>query len=774
MNYFSLTNFTSNANNPSLRRWSFSRWGCELAQTILAEPGRCALDFETWPTDPAWHAAQAGGRALRGKVKAAKDAARLDAVMNGRAHRRLPCTMQIMHENGMGLFMRLAEHGAELPTIFEGRQADLVAHNAQFETEVLLKAGVAAHVDCTMLAAKALYLTAVPPDSPQPVEFSLAALVEREFGRLRDKTIRDRDWRQPEALDDEAVEYGLADVRDCLDLWQLYAARLEQDGLLVGYREIQMALLATAATNLAGLTLDLDAHASLMRQMQATLAERERELDKISAGGVANHGSGAQVSTWILETVLQTPITPPAEPKLVSLFDYLRGQGGVQPDMGGELDALELPKGIVNLAGRLSLEDATLVAWEAGYIGQEMSTFGEDRPEQDDLLTALDRERFGDRVLTLEDDQRWQEYQAQKDHFDRLHKDDAYRLSNFVIRVQAKTRGAVKGWRTTKTGHLAITKGTKLRKAEQLAEAYPHVSQYLVAHERWQKARKLLDAFGPALQRWRDDDARVRGQFKTWAAATGRQSCVNPNLQQQPNDPAFRALWVAPPGRKLIIADYSQIELRLLSIVADDERLREVYREGRDVHAETASIAFGVPLDQVTKSQRNKAKTVNFGIAYGIGASGLAENSGFAIEEAQAILANVFGAYPGLAEYRERAPREAEQRGYIDIRPNRRVRYDPATSPGTTAINYPIQGGAASVQMRALRMLYTALPANVFLAASVHDEFILEADETDAPIAAKILVDCMARALLDIYPEAEEQGVAKLAAAGIVDSWAQK
>ena len=819
---------------------------------------------------------------------------------------------------------------------------------------------------------------------------------------------------------------------------------------------MQQALLPTAATTLRGLTLDEQAHTALMGRMEADARRLEADLDEICGGQIDNHGSSQQVSTWILEEVLAVPIKPPAEPKLVGLSDHLRAKGGLRPDAGGELKRRNLGK-LVRRNGAMSLGEATQEAWNAGYIRPDLSRWDDELPSEADLLAALDREKF-ERVLAdrdgVDDNRTWREYLVEKDNFDRLHKDDDYRLSHFAMRLAARTGGAVKGWRTTETGHLAITKGTKLRKAEQLAEAFPFVSRYLIAHARWTKAAKLLHAFGPTLRRWQDDDKRVRGQAKVWAAWTGRQSCVDPNLQNQPLEPEFRALWVAPPGRKLVIADYcltgdtpvvtvdgirpiadvvarpsavlsmapgralefreveraaligiapvvkitfedgstvrctedhewvdrsgrtvktadlklgsrlehihdgyagpmryptwyvrsnreyvykhrlvaeyvlgprpadhdvdhvdvdvrhwaarnlrylpvyenrstaagrwwgkanamqrttklaalargrrenrrsyvgagnpnfgkrkgkpatcptcsgafyaspsrqqiycssecyprssgnhcvvtiepaglepiyhltieqnhnfvlgnglvssnSQIELRLLAIESGDEVMRQIYRDGRDIHAEVASIAFGMPLAAVDKETRRRAKAVGFGIAYGSGASGLAEHGGFELAEAQVILTRVLETCPGLATYRERMPVEAAAKGYIAIRPNRRVLYDPAVSSPTQSINAPIQGGAASVQMLAMRLIHDALKVrpelDAFLCASIHDEFLIEAPaDGQTQEVSRLLVENMVKALLAIFPEAGDMGLARLTAADAVDAWSQK
>lgn len=767
--------------------WAEGLMAVEMVRSSLAAPGWAAIDMETWP-HPDHEVEQAVARTLRGGKGAARKAVKLQFARLASAHHRVACTLQVAHENGQAVFARLASgEGAaadaaradQLQAMFAPRTSmppwedhQLVAFNALFEAELLAKHGVVVDLDDPMLAAKALYLLAVPEDRPQPVQFSLAALVEREFGKVRDKTLRARDWRSPP--DAEAVTYGIEDAKDALALWQLYRQRLEAEGLMLGYRVMVEAVNGTAASNLVGLTLDKAAHAALMQRMQRTAADLKTKLDEICNGDVKLHSSTAHVSMWIIGEVLGYPLVPPDEPKLVGLLEFLRQAGGLSPDRGGELAARDLGR-LVSLTGKLNLEEATLDAWQAGYIGLEHSTFGDERPEQDELLEAIDRERFGDRVLTLDDQLLWDAYLAQKENFERLHKADPYLKSSFDIRLRARANTT---WRwTAKTGHLAITKGSKARKAEQLSHAFPQIAEYLVTHSRWNKARKLIEAFGPALPKhWQDEDGRVRGQFKVWAAVTGRQSCVNPNLQQMPREAEFRALFVAPPGRKLIVCDYSQIEMRLAAIFARDEVLLDVYRRGADIHAANAAIIFGVLESEVTKAQRQAAKPVGFAVIYGAGAAGLAESTGVEIEQARVFLARFLGAYHGLAAYRERAVAEARARGWIEIIPARRVWID-AQTPATCMINFPIQGTAASVQMRAVRRVFDALrarPGLADLAACVHDEILLEANDDRAEEAQDLLQREMRRALVEIVPAAVDMGADLLAAAVTINSWAEK
>jgi DNA polymerase I-like protein with 3'-5' exonuclease and polymerase domains len=642
------------------REFYSSGWRCtpngwvrqepSIARAILATPGLCAIDFETYPTDPAWHGEQAAAEAPRGQKAAAREVAELAAKLTGRAHRRVPCVLALAHEDGGEAVVRVDP--AALPALFTGRRCSLVAHNAQFETECLLAHGVAADVDCTLLAAKCLYLTAVDEERPQPVAFGLADLVQRELGRTRDKSIRDRDWRDPAALDEEARAYARQDARDALALWQLYERRLRDEGLWAGYELIARAILPTAAINLAGMLFDAGAHGPLVATLRAEAECLEGELTALCAGGVANHASPAQVGDWIQEVL------------------------------------------------------------------------GDDDPGE--------------------------------------------RIARFCACLWARC-GV--GWKRGKTGRLAITKSTKAKKAEALAGEFPTVANYLITHARWTHHAKLLGTFGESLAQWVDADGRLRGQLKVGGTVTLRHSASRPNCQQSPREAAFRALYRAPAGRKLVVADYSQIELRLAAIIAGDEALLEVYRAGRDVHQDVA--------DAIGLARGAQSKGVSFAMVYGAGVAGVAEASGLPIGRAAEVVALFLGRYAGLAAYRERAPSEALALGHIPIRPGRRVRYDPVLSKGTQAINYAVQGGAASVQMRALRRVYDALAArpelDAQLVGAIHDELILEAPAGERAMAAgEILQTEMRAALLEVFPEAAAMGADRLAETVACRSWAEK
>jgi DNA polymerase I-like protein with 3'-5' exonuclease and polymerase domains len=628
---------------------------------ILAEPGPCALDFESYPTSPGWHATQAATAAPRGQKGAARARAQQVALLNNRAHLRRPCILSLCHSSGAEVVVRLAvdddpaPRRVQLQAMFAECRASLVAHRAQFECELLLSHGVPLDIDCTLLMAKALLLVAYDPEKQAPpVEFGLAALVERESGRVRDKAVRDRDWRDPESLDAAAIDYCRQDARDALELYRLYQARLEEQGLFDGYRLIQQAILPTAAINLVGMEFDATAHAALIAHLRNRADRLKRLLDQICDGAVRNHGSTPQVGDWIMDQVLAG-------------------------DFAGDHD----------------------------------------------------------------------------------------RLANFGARLCAVV-GVT--WKHTKSRRLVIDKGIKARQARTLQLHYPTIARYLRAHALWTQVTKLAGSFGETLTQWVDVDGRLRGQLTAGATVTLRHNAQHPPVQEMPRRKSFRRLFRAPRGRRLVDCDYSQIELRLAAVIAKDEALLEVYRQGLDVHKE---VAGHVDLP------RSQAKPVSFTMIYAGGAAKIADSAGVSPEKAQAVLEGFLKAYPGIAAYRERAPREAEQAGFIAIRPGRRVRYDPAISKPPQAVNYPIQGGAASVQMRALRRVYDVLVAQPWLGArlvgAIHDELILESpDDERAGIAAGILQHEMRTALLEVFPEAAAMGADRLAAAAICTSWADK
>ena len=234
---------------------------------------------------------------------------------------------------------------------------------------------------------------------------------------------------------------------------------------------------------------------------------------------------------------------------------------------------------------------------------------------------------------------------------------------------------------------------------------FPAVAATSATHAEWTHATKLLGTFGESLAQWLDDDGRLRGQLKVGGTVTLRHSASQPNVQQMPSArPSSGRCSRRRPGASWSSATISQIELRLAAIIAPDEALLEVYREGRDVHAEVAE-AIGLPRGAQSEGRLLRHDLRRRRRRRGRGERPVARARG---RGGRALPRRLSAA---SRAYRERAPREAEALGYIPIRPGRRVLYDPVLSKGTQAINYAVQGGAASVQMRALRRVYDALAA---------------------------------------------------------------
>lgn len=237
------------------------------------------------------------------------------------------------------------------------------------------------------------------------------------------------------------------------------------------------------------------------------------------------------------------------------------------------------------------------------------------------------------------------------------------------------------------------------------------------------------------------DTHRVHTHFNQALTTTGRLSSTNPNLQNLPirteRGARVREAFIAEKGRRLLSVDYSQIELRILAHISQDKGLIRAFREDLDIHAATASEVFGVKLSEVTADQRRKAKAVNFGIAYGQGAFGLAETLGIPRSEAQAIIKRYFEKFIGIKEYIEETVKSAYEKGYVETLFGRRRYLDELKnrSPAIrkfgerAAINAPIQGTASDLMKKAMIELDQKCPLDLLL--QIHDELVFEATPDD-------------------------------------------
>jgi DNA polymerase-1 len=271
---------------------------------------------------------------------------------------------------------------------------------------------------------------------------------------------------------------------------------------------------------------------------------------------------------------------------------------------------------------------------------------------------------------------------------------------------------------------------------------------------------------------------RIHTSYHQAVAATGRLSSSDPNLQNIPIRTAegrrIRQAFVAPKGYKLLAADYSQIELRIMAHLAKDEGLLHAFRHNLDVHKATAAEVFGVELADVTTDQRRSAKAINFGLIYGMSAFGLAKQIGVDRKQSQAYIDRYFARYPGVLEYMERTRTQAAEQGFVETIFGRRLYLpdinakNPALRKGAerTAINAPMQGTAADIIKKAMVavdnwLTASGLDAKVIL--QVHDELVLEVRED--------LVDQVRDEIRAHMSEAVKLDVPLLVEVGVGNNW---
>jgi DNA polymerase-1 len=289
--------------------------------------------------------------------------------------------------------------------------------------------------------------------------------------------------------------------------------------------------------------------------------------------------------------------------------------------------------------------------------------------------------------------------------------------------------------RKTKTGY-----STDSDTLQDIAAVHPLPAIIL----EYREVAKLKSTYADALQSLVDpQDGRVHTHLNQTVAATGRLSSSDPNLQNIPIRTEvgreIRAAFVPAPGMKLLSADYSQIELRLMAHVTGDPELVRAFREGRDVHTATAAKVFAVPLDQVTSSQRRSAKTVNFAVMYGQKDFGLSRQLRIPLKEAHDLIEAYFAEFPGVQQFTEDTLNQARQDGYVTtLPPYRRKRYTPGIHAGNRnerlsaereAVNAPIQGTAADVIKIAMIKVAAAMKeagVRSRMILQVHDELLFE------------------------------------------------
>jgi len=276
----------------------------------------------------------------------------------------------------------------------------------------------------------------------------------------------------------------------------------------------------------------------------------------------------------------------------------------------------------------------------------------------------------------------------------------------------------------------------------------------------WRQLTKLRSTYTDALPGYMDaQTGRIHTSYSLAATTTGRLASSEPNLQNIPirtkEGRAIRTAFIAEKGMKLISADYSQIELRVLAHIADIPQLKKAFEDGLDIHAMTASEMFNVPVKDMAPEVRRRAKAINFGIIYGISAFGLANQLGISKEEAGAYIKTYFERFPGIRDYMEATKKLAHEQGYVETIFGRRIHYPEINTkhPGVrgnlerAAINAPIQGSAADIIRRAMVRMPGALAAAGLKSArmllQVHDELVFEVKEAEVPKTLKTAVKVM-------------------------------
>ncbi|WP_296277659.1 DNA polymerase I [uncultured Acinetobacter sp.] len=320
----------------------------------------------------------------------------------------------------------------------------------------------------------------------------------------------------------------------------------------------------------------------------------------------------------------------------------------------------------------------------------------------------------------------------------------------------------LKGGKKTATGQYSTS--------EAVLEKIDHPITSLIIEYRG--LTKLKSTYTEALVKQANSDShRVHTSYHQALTATGRLSSTDPNLQNIPVREEIgrqiRKAFIAPKGRVLLAADYSQIELRLMAHFSQDDALVDAFKHGQDVHRRTASEVLGVVLEDVTNDQRRQAKAVNFGLLYGMSEFGLIRQLGFTREESQNYIKQYFHRYPGIYEYMQRTRQVALEQGFVETITGRRL-YTPDIDARNmmvrkgaerAAINAPLQGSAAEIIKMAMIEVNKILPHDqAKLLLQVHDELVFEVDEAIADQLAEQIQDVMQKVVTLSVPLVVEVG----------------
>jgi DNA polymerase-1 len=299
---------------------------------------------------------------------------------------------------------------------------------------------------------------------------------------------------------------------------------------------------------------------------------------------------------------------------------------------------------------------------------------------------------------------------------------------------------------------IPVPDSTRNWKLQPLALQYPVVAKLL----EYRTMQKALTSYGQNMIEYiNPKTGRLHADFRQIGAPTGRFACTNPNVQQVPHAPEYRRCFTGnPAGRKLVIADYSQIELRILAEFSNDQGFIDAFNSGADLHRVTAAQVFSTSLDQVTRDQRDFAKRLNFGVVYGIGAQRFSMMTGLRVTEAEDVLRRYFATYRKLDTYLRQSASRAVSEKQARTASGRLVKFNfdaadrqQVSMTQRNGKNAPIQGTSADILKRALRLLNDELRSTSGRIVNIiHDEIVVEVDDAEAAGVARIVERAMCAA----------------------------
>lgn len=303
-----------------------------------------------------------------------------------------------------------------------------------------------------------------------------------------------------------------------------------------------------------------------------------------------------------------------------------------------------------------------------------------------------------------------------------------------------------KGIKKTSRGY-----STGQKELDKLRGSHPIIEKI----ERSREVSKLLSTYIHPLPLLADKNHRIHTTYTQDVTATGRLSSINPNLQNIPvrseDGKRIRECFIAGPGKSFVSADYAQFELRLAAALSGDQQLIDDFNSGLDIHTKTASDAFNIPMELVTKNQRRAAKVINFGVLYGMSAKGLADAADMSFKEAKAFIENYFELRAPIREYLDKTLEQGRTRGYVETYYGRRRPTPDLAAPNflvrsaaeRAAANMPIQGTEADLMKRAMIEVDKALPDGAKLILQIHDSLIIECDDNQVDKISTILREKM-------------------------------